>query len=184
MLCRQDRLIHGCLLAALCSTTYGCFLTGPSRLTPSYVAVDTPLLPPVPATNSQFTMPLSIPIQVLQNAIENAIPRTFDDSDEYTVLNLPGSTFDVTVGYWWDVTRDSIRITDAQRSTLDLTTRATGKVGLDDIPGITVGLRLNVESRPRLRTNWDLEPNYSVDVEIMVTLRVPPHAPIHLNVRR
>ena len=179
---RQTRITQTLVLTALCCGTYGCFLTGPSPLAKRVPADSTLTLPAVPATNARLAIPLAIPNEVLQGAIEHAVPHTFADSDELKILDLPGSKADVKVRYWWDVTRGSIRVASARDDVLSLSTRASGEVGLSGVADIDVGLSIAVEAEPRLLANWGLRPNYDVEVEI-TNPDVLPTRPIDLEGR-
>ena len=131
-------------------------------------SVETPPLEDLPATNSRFTIPLMIPLEAVEDALNDAIPTRFQDSRTYRITRrrwLPR----IGVRASARITRSGFSVSDSD-GRIQLETRASGTVEghLKALPNprVQVGLTVSGQAQPRLRSNWHLEPNYTVRVRL------------------
>ena len=141
----------------------------------------------LPPTNSRFTIPLTIPLQVVENALNDAIPTSFKDSKTYKV---PWKWFRrIKIKFSASATRGRVTAT-GDRGALRFAGSVRGTAQAHIVgpnPKLPFRLRLFGEARPRFRPNWDLDPNYSLSTRLTqpgrIVLPIPFASDINVSKR-
>ena len=130
--------------------------------------VPTEPLAPLAGTVSEFNVPLSIPLSVVESGVDAAIRSRF--SGEEKVKGIPIE---------WRANRDRIQAQVRDATTLSFVTRARGSANVD-LPGLRdltrkkLSVRVRIESSPSVGSRWNAKLNYSADVDFSPRIRPFP----------
>ncbi len=140
--------------------------------------VPTEPLAPLAETVSEFNVPLSIPLSVIDSGVNAAIPPRFSGDEK--VKGIPIE---------WRASRNRIKTEVEDPQTLSFVTGARGSANVD-VPGLrylrkSFTVRVRVASSPSLGPRWNAKLDYNANVDFsprIPAFRVPTTRPGWLGI--
>ena len=117
---------------------------------PDFEAREFPSMPP-----STISIPFSLPIKAIRDALDLKIPRTPGDTESWK-KNVLGAK--ISVSGDWKVSRSDIRISGGGDG-IQFGTAWNGEVRVKKVKLLSVAGTLGIILNPRLDSNWRLTPN-------------------------
>lgn len=145
-------------LALLAAAAVLVFLAGHATLDPPPPAADPPPLAPLEMQPSRLVVPVSIPLATIGGKLNQVAPRNLRGTAEI-VRNAEAS---------WTITRSPIEVAGAE-NTLRISGALEGDVAIDAWAGsarLDLQARYRIASRPRIRPDWRLTPNLSMELSL------------------
>lgn len=159
-----NRILLAVAVLVLTIVVVGLFLTRTSHLGPQQLGPKTSALPTLPLRSSQVTLPIALPISLVEQVLNETAPRS-QSGEADDIDDIPTISIDLT----WEARRSNFRLspeTDGLRADTDIDGRVIfkgpfGSTATVDLKG-TIALR----TQPSLGTDWYVHPNLSGSIHL------------------